>query len=490
MSAPIRFGMALETGTLLAADSFHRWLRLSSGATAAQGSALTVDPEARDQFVRVVDLFLDRPPYYLISSNLKLPQPSAVGELVRTTAQHISEPGTKMVLTQPVQTELYRQFLQLFAHTPEFQTAAIRWAGFQLLSADVLQGHVIRMDVPYGHPLVDAAARSAFAQALRTVEGAEPQAILEKAHATASDFGFQALLKAPAQGFDALGLRHLTFGKAYIQGLLYEVQTYRDLARTLHLAAEADLALFLLAYLGRACIQGWQNLELLSRQTPTVDLVYLAHHVRSTFLFHSRQQFHFSPRAPARRNWWSWGGLLAQAVVSNPAKWPAQAVHDTLQALHASLDKNGLSTSMDSSDASGPFKPTEEQLRLLQSLAREHTIILASDEAKDRLLAWAPAFVQLLLTGSVDDVLRLLSMLTEAPIDDEFAQALWSQAPSAWEAFFGTGSTSPSAAIFSQRASWLMGARGGLRPLYSVWDGTLDNQLASVELSGSGLTSH
>ena len=485
MNTAARFGIALEASTLLAADSFHRWLRLSKEATAAKGAILAVDPAARDQFVRTVDLFLDRPPYYLIDSRAKLPQPSAVGTLVSAAAEQVAEAAAKTVLAPTVRSALHRQFLHLFARSPQFQTAAIRWAAFQLLSTDLLQGHVIRMDVPYGRPLVDTAARSAFAQALQSVEGTTPQAIVEKADSTARNLGFQALLKASGQIFDALGLRHLTFGSVYLQGLLYEALGYRDLAKTLRLAPETDITLFLLAYADHACIRAWQNVDRLSRQPEAQGQVYLAHHVRSTFLFHSRQEFGFAPAAPGRRFWWSWGGLLAQAVAQYPAQWPAQAVQRTLQALRSSLDQNGVSVSVDAGNLTSSIEPAEDQLRLLLSLAREHKIVLSSDESKDGLSAWAPALGQLLPFDSADHILHLLSLLMDAPLPDGFADALRSRTPAALHAFQGPDPTSPVGMALSGQADWLEGSRAGLSALYSTWDGDLNSRTARVALSGT-----
>lgn len=484
MDAQPRFGIALEPSTLLAADSFLRELRLSSDTADVRGAALAVDPAARDQFVRTVDTFLDTPAHYLITAKVTLPQPAPVSEALMATTVKVPDTVTKLPLDPSFQTTLCKQFLVMFHASRPLQLAALRWAAFQMLSADILQGYVIRMDMPFGQPLVNDAAKSAFTEAMITLEEPRGQSVLETAASGLLDLGLARLLSAPRSSFDSLGLRHLAVGASYLRGLMHEAEGYRDIAKRLALPADSDLACFLLAYLCLECVRGWQHINLLSQQRDAPDLVYLAHHIRSAFMERTCQKFTFTVVPPSRLYWWSWGNLLARSMELRPADWPVRRLSEVLHNLQSALKEEPISISVDSPKATTEVTPPADRILLLQHLARSTNIVSEGDEALDRTATWAPALGRLLAVLSADRICELLAALVGESTPGSLVSALRAGEAKAVGLF--AGSSKPVAApgvITDQAEKWLAGSRTRLGQLYPTWDSSLDDRIAQVALS-------
>lgn len=481
MSVQGRFGTVLEKETLLAADSFANWGRKARTATGAEGQAFVIDPGAREQFVHAVDAFLDTPPIHLVSSKQKLPQPAPVSEAIAATALKLPEATGGPMFVRELRTGFYKDFLMLLSRSPGFRAAVIRWGGFQLLSTDVLLGYVVRMEMPFGQPLVEDETRAAFAEALLALEQPSPQSVVDEADALVRGLGLGAVLEATRDMFDSLGFRHLIVGASYVKGLRHEIEGYVDLTRRLGVRAESAVALFLLAYVGRACMSGWHNANQVSRQLDVPNLVYLAHHMRSAFLHETRQHLGFAETAPRRLYWWSWGSLLARALEQDPGHWSAQALTKSLKNIHTALRAAGISISLDAPEMDAVIE--QDVVQSLQVLARNANIVAAGDE-DNGLATWAPALARMLPMVGADRACEVLATLTPTQLSKTFVASVASGAPEALQAFYGANQArGADGTIGPLKALWLAGQRAELSQLYSEWDNSLDDRTAHVALT-------
>lgn len=483
MDTQVRLAITLEPSTLLAADSFFRQQRPSRDMADTDGAALAVDPGARDQFVRAVDVLLDAPAHYVITAKAVLPQPAPVSEPITATA--VKVPDTVNTPLNPAfQILLCKKLLSLVHQSQPFGLAALRWGAFQLLSTDILQGYVVRMDMPFGQPLVDDAAKSAFTEAVLTVNEQGGRSVIEKADSILHNLGLARLLSGPRSSFDSLGLRHLAVGASYLKGLMHEAEGYQDMAKKLALSTDSTLACFLLAYLCREGIRGWQHVTLLSQQRDSPELVYLAHHMRSTFMHQTRQQFAFDAVTPGRLYCWSWGNLLARSMEQDPSSWTARKLSRTLRDLRSILQQEKISTSVDSPDAETTSMTLKDQIRRLQHLARDADIVSEGDEAHDQLAAWAPALGRSLAVLNADRICELLSTLVDEPMSGSLVSALQAGEAEAVRLFSGTGQPSPLPGTVRPHAEkWLAGSRAQLGQLYPNRDASSDERTARVALS-------
>jgi hypothetical protein len=393
MLSDVRRGVGLDTCLLQAADSFLNEIRRKTPGS-DRGLAWETDPDAKKQFIKAVDAFVDLPAKFIVLPKGNVGHLAPIGRLIALKATPLVSATTQSPIESSTGVALYRDFLKLVFENKEFRDSVVGWGWFQLLDSDVLLGYAARMGVEQDSRFVKEVMFEEFVIAfeqfsphrrIQVVNGVD-RLTERKGHSSEQVVEFVQLLKTNS------GLESTT---AHPLGelLTKEINSYEKLAHRFDLMDGAGVSLFLLAYVGSVCRRGRQYAETYSRQGASSPLVYDPHHLRGSFLAVSRGDGTPTILDSGREYWWSWGAVLAKVIQQFPTRWPAERVTEQIQALEAVLRKEDISISVDNMSPED-LVSDPRKFETMQEIARTLGIVEASDENQGRF-RWTTALSRL-----------------------------------------------------------------------------------------------
>ena len=246
-----RPGIGIDTCLLQVADSY-----LSAVLTGQKPLA----PAARQQFIELVDFYLDQPGRHLVVPKSSLGHLGELGRHAAAGVALINNGIDKNPMTDGRGIRLYRQVLDAVAdpHDPDSRDEVLEWAVFQLHDRDVLLGYADRMERPgTGNVFVEDNDRADFWSAYRQLNVAARVRLsgfvddaMRRLDATRDKLRqFQTALLAVA-GSDGKPAPNSRRAATLIPRLLREIDTYPADGEAAHETHPQPMGLFCLAYAG------------------------------------------------------------------------------------------------------------------------------------------------------------------------------------------------------------------------------------------------